>query len=81
MSLIDDKIRESRERFGDGIEPGCVCVTCEISRFRDALEVAADWMKVQIEEMDCRGDEDCDHCEGIQSLDQIERILDGKAGG
>lgn len=49
MSIIDDKIRDSRIVFGDGIEPGCVCVTCEISRFRDALEVAVkalrgEWM-------------------------------------
>lgn len=39
-----------------------------------ALKVARDWMLSNIEAMECRGDEDCDHCVGLQALAEIDRI-------
>jgi hypothetical protein len=38
---------------------------------RAKLALAFAWMSANIPEMDCRGDEDCDHCHGLQILSKM----------
>lgn len=36
---------------------------------------AEDWFRANIEEMECRGDEDCDHCVAVQVKQELESAL------
>jgi hypothetical protein len=48
----------------------------ELARLREenrVLREAADWMKANVPEMECRMDEDCDHCEGTSILNALAR--------
>lgn len=44
-----------------------------VARLR-AAEALIDWAKANIPEMDCRSDEDCDHCYGLQVLSVCEEL-------
>jgi hypothetical protein len=49
-------------------------------RFRDGFATLHEWMRVNVREMDCRGDEDCDHCAGLDALERAKNlILTGRA--
>lgn len=37
----------------------------QIDKRDEALREAKDWIDVNSEEMDCRSDEDCDHCMSV----------------
>lgn len=39
---------------------------------RRKLEEAVSWMEANVPEMECRGDGDCDHCLGLQILENIK---------
>lgn len=50
----------------------------ENGRLREALELAIDWFNACIPEMDCRGDEDCDHCEAQNRTYIYRKALAGE---
>lgn len=37
-----------------------------------SLEAVREWADINLSEMECRGDEDCDHCEGIRRVKACE---------
>lgn len=43
-----------------------------------AIEPCLDWMEHALVEMECREDEDCDHCVGQQFLEQARKVLWGR---
>lgn len=49
-----------------------------IEEMRAALSRAEDWLGANLNAptMDCRGDEDCDHCEGITVCTEVRSALD-----
>jgi hypothetical protein len=36
------------------------------------LSEAAEWVKTMLPEMECRGDEECDHCFGMQLVTELD---------
>lgn len=46
-----------------------------IADLEDALKDATNWMAAILPNMDCRGDEGCDHCDGTGRLEEIMKVI------
>lgn len=44
----------------------------------EAQKNIIEWAKYSIPEMDCRNDEDCDHCYGMQLLHDLRMEVEGR---
>ena len=49
----------------------------EITKLKKALELANTQIAILLENSECRGDEDCDHCMAIGAQKQIKEIMEG----
>lgn len=49
----------------------------EVEKLRDILDCCRDWMHTQLSEdiIECRGDDECDHCVGLQYVNEARRAL------
>jgi hypothetical protein len=59
---------ERQKSRADAAEKRC-------AELEGALRGAEDYTRAQVDAADCRSDEDCDHCLGVQYLDDWKRVL------
>jgi hypothetical protein len=57
----------------DGSKSWCADTGCYANPDRKANhEALVSWAEANIPEMECRGDSDCDHCIGMQILNELK---------
>ena len=63
------------------VEHMSACEKAPFQKIMQPLMLILDWMDVNLQEAECRGDEDCDHCYGLQLLEPFKAALaSGKRG-
>lgn len=62
--FIFNSVDEAMEKYPDQ----AISVLWDLSSMKSEADKLADWMQANIAEMECREDNDCDHCLGLEFL-------------
>jgi hypothetical protein len=74
--LSEERLREiEREHYARPVE--IAQLARELREARDLLGTWRSWLKAGADEMECRADEDCDHCFALMLVAGTDKLIGG----